>query len=139
MSGDPVLADVNPVFKSQLSDQRLFDKQIQILHSLLQFMDEKRAGPKIMVVDYRQLCVANIPSILAFLVCEVDELGFLKIQERMQFHSKTPGRIFVVDSMTKQQSVTLNEQEKIQACLMPVYNQLIRMAHKPLGVVIDVC
>lgn len=139
MSGDPVLADVDPVFKSQLSDQCLFDKQIQILHSLLQVMDEKRAGPKIMVVDYRQLCVANIPSILAFLVCEVDELGFLKIQERMQFHSKTPAQVFVADSMTKQQSVTLGEQGKIQAYLMPAYNQLIKMAHKPLGMVIDVC
>lgn len=133
MSGDPALADLNPVFVAQSSDPGLFDRRVQILGSLLHEMNKKCSDQNAVVVDYRQLSARSLVSIVAFFGCVVDEFGFLKIQERMRFHSKTPGQVFVADSIKKQHSSNYEEQQNIRSQLISVYNQLIKLAQKTLG------
>lgn len=138
MSGDLALAGLNSVFVAQPSTPGVFDRRIQILGGLLQEMSEKYSAQNTMVVDYRQLSIKNLVSILPFLVGEVDELGFLKIQERLQFHSKAPRQVFVADSIKKQHCFTSEAQQSIHSQLMPTYNQLILLARKIPGEVINV-
>ncbi|PUA26619.1 MAG: hypothetical protein B0W54_23030 [Cellvibrio sp. 79] len=138
MSGDPTLAGFNPVFTAQSIDQSILDKRVQILRCLLQAMGEKLLDQNIRLVDYQRLRAQEVVAVFAWFGCVVAEQGFLKIQKRMQFHSKTPGQVFIADSVNKQQCFTAEERQQIETQLMPAYNQVIHLALKPCEVIIDV-
>lgn len=139
MSGDPSLAGLHSVFTTTvLAGQDVLDKRIRILHGLLQAMSEKSSNANISVINYQHVCTASLVSILKIFGCAVDRLGFLKIQERMQYHSKNPGQTFIADSVKKQHCFTPEEQERIRTQLTVIYNKLNQLAHKSLGMVIDV-
>jgi hypothetical protein len=121
MSGDPALADFDPIFNCQLADQDLTHRRIHVLQGMLEAMREKCLDSKVMIV------------------AAPDAPDFLKIQERMQFHSKTPGQLFVADGLGKQQSVSSYVQENSRAQLTPIYNHLLQLAHRPHTEVINVC
>jgi hypothetical protein len=139
MSGDPALADFDPIFNCQLADQDLTHRRIHVLQGMLEAMREKCLDSKVMIVAYQQLYPMRLASILAFFGCAPDAPDFLKIQERMQFHSKTPGQLFVADGLGKQQSVSSYVQENSRAQLTPIYNHLLQLAHRPHTEVINVC
>ncbi len=127
MMDDPQLSSFHPAFAQQVADVPLLEKRTDILHALLQEMGSVCSGENISVVDYVFLSAKKLIAI-AELMGISDRLGFLKIQERMQFHSKSPGQIYVDDSIRKQECFTLGEQHKINAQLIPSYNHLLATA-----------
>ncbi|WP_039913278.1 sulfotransferase family protein [Cellvibrio mixtus] len=137
MMDDPRLSSFHPVFAQQIADIPLLEKRTDVLHALLQAMGNVCSGENISVVDYVFLSASALIAI-AELMGMSDQLGFLKIQERMQFHSKSPGQIYVDDSIRKQECFTLEEQHKINAQLMPSYNHLLANARKPARKIISV-
>lgn len=138
MAGDPTLAKLHPVFANRHSDGSWLDWQIQVLRSLLLAMSEKSTLAKVMVVDYQYWDEQSLTLVLDFFGCGLNEHGFLKIQERMRFHSKSPGQVFVPDKEKKRNCFTSAEQARIHTQLAFAYNQLNKSAQKNLGMVINV-
>lgn len=138
MAQDLSLAHLHPVFTVLLAGQDTLAKRIGVLHGLLQAMGTKSESAAVSVVDYQYLNAQGLVSVLNCFGCTVDQHGFLKIQERMNYHSKSPGQVFVADNVTKQGCFTPEEQERIRTQLAPGYNQLNRLAHEFLGTVINV-
>lgn len=133
MAGDVTLANFHPVFAIQHTGDSMLDWQIQVLRGLLLAMTEKSAFANTMVIDYQHWGEQSLVSVLNLFGCGTNELGFLKIQERMRFHSKLPGQVFVADKVKKQNYFTPEEQERILTQLAPAYNQLNKLAQKTLG------
>ncbi|MDR7089974.1 sulfotransferase family protein [Cellvibrio fibrivorans] len=137
MIGDPSLADYHPVFAGWDDAGTLLAKRVQVLHGLLWAMHDCYPGQGGLVVDYCQLNVDTITTLFQFLEIAFDELGFFKIQARMQFHSKSPGQVFLPDAEKKQSLFTRQEQEKIQAHLSSTYNRLLVLTNNSIGTVIN--
>lgn len=135
MAGDPRLADFHPVFA--LQESSLFNNRLAVLHRLLTVLWSKVSEKHIYPIDYSQLSTATIGDISHFLHCDIDDLAFLKIQERMKFHSKTPGQIFVMDNATKQDFFERETQAFIRAQLGFIYNQFLMLAFKSRKAVIN--
>lgn len=150
MAGDATLAGFHPVFScvatqppahhgySRACNSPLLDQQTRILQSMLQAMVDNVGTANVHVLDYSQLTANKLVSVVDFFGCSTDKLGFLKMQDRLQFHSKQTGQLFIADSIKKQQAFDGQEQQDIRALLMPTYNRLLGVALKPLKEVIDV-
>ncbi|HEY0891901.1 MAG TPA: sulfotransferase family protein [Cellvibrio sp.] len=137
MSGDPSLADYHPVFAGWDNAGALLEKRVQVLHGLLWAMHDCYPEQGGLVVDYYQLSVDTMATLFQFLNIAFDELGFFKIQARMQFHSKSPGQVFLPDAEKKQSLFTRQQQEKIQAHLSSTYNRLLVLTNNSIGAVIN--
>jgi hypothetical protein len=137
MSGDPSLADYHPLFTGWDGSSGLLEKRVQVLHGLLCAMHDCYPEQNGFVVDYHQLDVHTMAKLFQFLKIAFDELGFLKIQARMQFHSKSPGQVFLPDAEKKQSLFTRQEQEKIQLHLSSTYNRLLVLANNLIGTAIN--
>jgi hypothetical protein len=138
MSGDPALTNCHPVFAGWGSTGELLEKRVQVLHGLLCAMYDFYPGQSGCLIDYHQLDVHTMVKLFQFLGIKLDELGFLKIQARMQFHSKTPGQVFLPDTEKKQCLFASQEQEDIQVHLAPAYNRLLTILDNPIGTIINV-
>jgi hypothetical protein len=138
MGGDITLVNFHPVFAASLVEDDTLDRQIQVLLGLLLEMNKKLSVFNTMLIDYQHLGEKILMAALDFFGCEPIESGLLKIQERMRFHSKSPGQMFVADTVVKQNCFTAKEQEKIRTQLMPAYNQLNKAVQKALGMATNV-
>lgn len=95
MSGDTSLVSVNPVFSAADNFVSLFNFRVQILKSLMLEMLKRSDSAR--VVDYQQLHINTIRDIASYMGIDIDSGNYLKIQNRMQFHSKLPGKKFQGD------------------------------------------
>jgi len=142
MSGEIGFASFHPVFAALHSEGSkegtLLDKQIKVLLGLLLEMNKKSLLNGVRLIDYQQLNEENLMSVLSFFGCGLNKSVSLKIQERMRFHSKSPGQIFVADKQKKQTCFTLAEQEKIRSQLMVAYDQLNNLAQNAFGIATNV-
>lgn len=138
MSGDPTLTNCHPVFASWCGTGELLEKRVQVLHGLLCAMYDFYPEQSGCLIDYHQLDVHTMVKVCQFFGIKLDELGFLKIQARMQFHSKTLGQVFLPDTEKKQCLFASQEQEDIQVHLVPAYNRLLTIPNNPIGTIIHV-
>jgi hypothetical protein len=138
MSGDPSLADYHPVFAQWNDASNLLDKQLQVLDCLLSTMYSACSSQSTFLIDYQQLNVHTMVRVFDFLRIKWDQLVFLKIQERMQFHSKNPSQLFLPDTEKKQSLFTRQTQENIKAHLAVTYTRLLAIANNSRGIVINV-
>ncbi len=139
MAGDFALGGLHSVFSVQGAALSMLDYRIEVLRVLLVEMGKKSLSSNSLVIDYQQLDAQHLIGVLNFFGCAIDQLGFLKIQERMRFHSKAPLQVFVDDRIKKQHCFSAEEQERINGFLLGAYTQLTGLSHKSLGAVINDC
>lgn len=138
MSGDPAIADLYSACTVLELDGGILDKRIAVLRRLLLAMSKKTSDSNTRVIDYQQLNEMQLVQVATFFGCELNASGRLKIQKRMAHHSKTPGQVFIDDTIQKQNCFTPEEQERIVAQSLLPYTQLAFLMHKSTETVINV-
>lgn len=114
MSGDPSLRHFHPVFATLGNFSSVLERKQQVLNALLSSMCRVVNEKVLRVVDYAHLDDRCMRDICSLFQCAPDVLDSIKINSRMQFHSKMPGQSFVKDSEQKQQLFTPEQQAIIQ-------------------------
>lgn len=126
MAGDPSLAGLNPAFAGMRAHESPLDFRIRVLYSLFEAMNGICEEPGVMTVDYAQLSTEEILAISRHFGIRIENEDYLRIQQRMQFHSKEPNREFWPDSLEKRQQFSAPERDKIDQNLNPLYERLLR-------------
>lgn len=131
MSGDPSLADVNPVFAGMQPGECFLDFRIRVLQALFEVMLTIGQEPGVSVLDYTQLDAWSIGAIGRYFGIAANNEERVRIQGRMRFHAKEPDREFRPDHVQKQQAFSPHERDTIHRTLTPLYQRLLALTHSP--------
>jgi hypothetical protein len=122
MSGDLSMAAFHPVFSKVNKTASLLDFRIRVLQGLLSEMRKHYFPPGVRLVNYRWVNAEGIASIAQHFSLKIKPIEFIKMQKRLGFHSKTPGKVFHSDH--EKQPFNQQECESINKNLASIYNQL---------------
>jgi hypothetical protein len=120
MSGDPSLCVVDPIFSVDKNFSSMLDFRMQIIKTLMQQMLNQ--SDNALLVDYRELDINKISAIAAYMGIDINSESHQKIWNRMQFHSKLPGKKFQGDARP---AFTSEEDQKINQVLADLYHELL--------------
>ena len=118
MAGDRSLAGVNSVFISESREQTLLDWRSEVLAALLGEMNRVSEQRAVLRVDYKNLDADGIHEICQHFGLWPD---IRRINQRMKFHSKSPGVVFANDVPVKQAIFSTDDKTRIQQALSPLY------------------
>jgi hypothetical protein len=122
MSGDLSMVSFHPVFSVSGEITSLLEFRIQVLQGLLSEMQKYSSSPEVRVVDYSLLDVETMAQIATHFNLNTNSSELIKIQERMSFHSKMPGKVF--NPIGELPVFNYQEIESINKNLLVIYNQL---------------
>lgn len=122
MSGDLSMAAFHPVFSVINEKASVLDFRIRVLQYLLSEMLNNYFPDQVRVVDYRLLNIKSILGIASYFNLKIKPIEFIKMQERLGFHSKMPGKVFHSDH--EKQPFNQQEYEQVNKSLLSIYNQL---------------
>jgi hypothetical protein len=122
MSGDLPIVGFHPAFSIASETTSVLDFRIQVLQGLLSEMCKQYLSPEVRVVDYQSLEVKALLNVASHFNLQINPVELIKMQERMRFHSKTPGKVFHSDH--EMMSFNQQEFERINKSLSSIYNQL---------------
>ena len=128
MSGDIIMSAFHPVFSLSGDKASLLEFRIQVLRDLLSEMRKQYLSPDVRVVDYSILDAGAITDIATHFNLTISSSGLIKMQERMNFHSKIPGKVF--QPVGGMQVFNHQEMESINKELPAVYNQFSAVVAK---------
>lgn len=118
----------HPVFSLSGDKASLLEFRIQVLRDLLSEMRKQYLSPDVRVVDYSILDAGAITDIATHFNLTISSSGLIKMQERMNFHSKIPGKVF--QPVGGMQVFNHQEMESINKELPAVYNQFSAVVAK---------
>ena len=142
MAGDPSLAKAHSVFAQaalrQTGSNSVLDYRIRVLEALLNTFIKYAGSPGVLLLDYNQLAACGIDQAMQHFQLTPSAVELERISLRTRCHSKEPARQFTSDIQQKQQWFSAQEQGAIRERLLPLYQQLLTLAH-PVAAVANEC